>query len=453
MHLKRDQPKDPTDITMGSDKDFVEVCNIRAAPLQNLKSLTLQAHHSVIDPLIEPEPSQETGLNSHFGSTYAPRQNPTPPQSAGIKGYTPADIRPQYTGSSVETNPYRRSKATSVSSKTGTLVDHGATTPRRERQPQHGYPSPPASASPRKERFSDHRAAAFGTMNEGGRPRRSSNPPVRSDNPFQDNKGTGLTRGGSLRERYPGDLSHRPLDQIRQDTKRAHRAPHLRKKNFTGMDTIDRLDRSTFSYHHEGPYDAANLSRNRDWKHSPVAAVADSNEEALRATPRENIVDAIERHRPLEGVANIPPGMPDRFGRILDYEEGADLQREPGGDYRRWPGVVRHNSLSHTFCIELTNVQEYLPGDLKGKGEPSYSIEKALRDHKHYGDTGTEMTTRRRKTVGAADAPPVPAPETAQSSAWDDGNAPIGRSNTTGKNMGESLKKRFGSLRRRRAAS
>ena len=33
--------------------------------------------------------------------------------------------------------------------------------------------------------------------------------------------------------------------------------------------------------------------------------------------------------------------MADRFGRVLDYEEGADLQREPGGDYRRWPGVVR----------------------------------------------------------------------------------------------------------------
>ena len=66
----------------------------------------------------------------------------------------------------------------------------------------------------------------------------------------------------------------------------------------------------------------------------------DSNDEALRATPREKIYDAVTKHRPLEGVANIPPGMPDGFGRVLDYEEGADLQREPGGDYRRWPGVV-----------------------------------------------------------------------------------------------------------------
>jgi hypothetical protein len=118
------------------------------------------------------------------------------------------------------------------------------------------------------------------------------------------------------------------------------RAHHLRKKNFQGADVIDRLDKTTLSYHHEGPYDAASLARNLDYVHSPIAAIQDSNEEALRATPRENIIDAVTKHRPLEGVANIPPGMPDRFGRVLDYEEGADLQREAGGDYRRWPGVV-----------------------------------------------------------------------------------------------------------------
>jgi hypothetical protein len=42
----------------------------------------------------------------------------------------------------------------------------------------------------------------------------------------------------------------------------------------------------------------------------------------------------------LEGVAIVPPGVADRFGRVLDYEEGADLHREPGADYRRWPGIV-----------------------------------------------------------------------------------------------------------------
>lgn len=170
-------------------------------------------------------------------------------------------------------------------------------------------------------------------MNEA-KPRRASNPPPSTFN-------NGLSRGNSLKERYPGDKSHRPLDQLRHDEKVAHRAPHLRKKNMQGADVIDRLDKaSILRYHHEGPYDAASIARNRVEKYSPLAAVRDSNEEALKATPRENIIDSLQRHRPLEGVANIPPGMPDRFGRVLEYEEGADLQREPGGDYRRWPGVV-----------------------------------------------------------------------------------------------------------------
>lgn len=178
-------------------------------------------------------------------------------------------------------------------------------------------------------------------MNES-RPRRSSNPA-----PSQYKSG-GLARSGSLMERYPGDTSHRPLDALRKDEKIAHRAPHLRKKNFQGADVIDRLDAAGFArYHHEGPYDAASIARNnKNVKFPPIEAVRESNEEALRATPRENIVDAVTKHRPLEGVANQPPGMPDRFGRVLNYEEGADLQREPGGDYRRWPGQVRRTPFS-----------------------------------------------------------------------------------------------------------
>ncbi|KAF2118140.1 hypothetical protein BDV96DRAFT_569342 [Lophiotrema nucula] len=394
-----------------------------------------RAHHALIDPLVESTPAEETGLNSHFRSTFAPRQKqnlPSPPASAGLKESPSVSIRhhhtgsssgtnpfrAQHTGSSVETNPYRRSRGSSVS-KANTLVDHGAITPRSPRR--HEYPSPPNSASPRRENFHSYRNDAFGSLNEG-RPRRSSNPPASNLSSKRDG---GLQRGGSLRERYPGDMSHRPLDAIKKDTKTAHRAHHLRKKNFTGADTIDRLDLSMgVSYHHEGPYDAANLSRNLDYKHSPVAAVRRSNQEALRATPKENIVDALSKHRPLEGVADLPPGMADRFGRILTYEEGADLMREPGGDYRRWPGV------------------DYLPGDLKGKGEPSYSIEKALKDHKSYGEDGIELQPRRRnQSLSAADAP--------ESVPLASGSG-LGRSNTTGKNVGNSLKKRFGSMRRRK---
>lgn len=61
--------------------------------------------------------------------------------------------------------------------------------------------------------------------------------------------------------------------------------------------------------------------------------------EALRATPVEKIKDSVERHRPLEGVATIPPGMPDQSGHVYSYEEGADLMIEDG-NYKRWPGVV-----------------------------------------------------------------------------------------------------------------
>jgi hypothetical protein len=164
---------------------------------------------------------------------------------------------------------------------------------------------------------------------------------------------SGLNRGGSLKGRHAGDNS--PLDTIRKETKTAHRAHHLRKKNFQGADVIDRLDKTGVSrYHHEGPYDAASIARNRDKKYSPVAAVQESNEEALKATPRENIMDSLQRHRPLEGVAIVPPGMADRFGRVYDYEEGTDMQRDPlnRGDYKRVPGVVRSHIIITSSFLE-----------------------------------------------------------------------------------------------------
>jgi hypothetical protein len=135
------------------------------------------------------------------------------------------------------------------------------------------------------------------------------------------------------------------LEIIRKDSKKAHRSPHLRKKHQPGPDIIDRLDPVIGGrpYHHEGPYDAALLSRNTRPEYSPVAALRDSNQEALKATPPENIKDALERHRPLDGVAAVPPGLPDRFGRTYNYEEGADLLHEDAGDgpgYKRWAGKV-----------------------------------------------------------------------------------------------------------------
>ena len=143
-------------------------------------------------------------------------------------------------------------------------------------------------------------------------------------------------------------MSHRPLEQLRKEAKAADRAPHLKKKHLPGADTIDVLDKSMLggAYHHEGPYDATLLARNTSSQTSPVEAVRGTNAEALRATPRENIRDAVERHVPLQGTAVIPPGMSGIDGRPMRYEEGADLMREsdaPGGAYKRWEGVVSYS--------------------------------------------------------------------------------------------------------------
>jgi hypothetical protein len=111
-----------------------------------------------------------------------------------------------------------------------------------------------------------------------------------------------------------------------------------------GADVIDALDKSMgVAYHHEGPYDATLRARNMNTKTSPVEALRTSNAEALRATPRENIRDALDRHMPLQGTAVIPPGFEGPDGKPMQYEEGADLMREPdaaGGAYKRWEGVV-----------------------------------------------------------------------------------------------------------------
>jgi hypothetical protein len=79
--------------------------------------------------------------------------------------------------------------------------------------------------------------------------------------------------------------------------------------------------------------------------YSPVAAVKHSNMEALKATPREFVQDSLEKHVPLQGTAMVPPGERYFGGRIMRYEEGADVMREadaPGGAYGRWEGQVRN---------------------------------------------------------------------------------------------------------------
>ena len=140
-------------------------------------------------------------------------------------------------------------------------------------------------------------------------------------------------------------MSSQPLEMLKQSNRAAERSHYTRHRprQASETDIIDALDTIGGTYHHGGPYDATLLSRNMKKKYSPVAAVADSNREALRATPREFIQDSLQKHRPLQGTAIIPPGERDMNGYMMQYEEGADLMREPdapGGPYRRWGGRV-----------------------------------------------------------------------------------------------------------------
>ena len=308
---------------------------------------------------MEPEPSAETGPGSSFGSTFAPASQINSTTNTPTTSSSPSGSK----------NPYRQS---STSSK------NGITTTTRQ------------SGSPR-EKFPDYRAEAFGeyapaSSSSRRRDRASShgNPPSYQEAVSPPGEQQRRRRGSSLKERYPGDKSHQPLDVIRRDSKKAYRSPHLHKRSLPGADMIDRLDPAIGgrAYHHEGPYDAALLSRNRDPKNAPLKALETSNEEALKATPRENIRDAVERHKPLDGVAIVPPGEADRFGRRYNYKEGDDLMHEPSsGDagYKRWPG------------------KDYDPDDLKGASEPNFSLDRALRAHT-INENGIEMDDRSHLT-------------------------------------------------------
>ena len=191
------------------------------------------------------------------------------------------------------------------------------------------YPTPPHSAGPRQSQFSEPSSS---NRFSGG----STQIPTSTN-------GTagGRNRNNSLPSRNrPLDPATGPLDFVRRDTKLAYRSPHLRKKHLPGPDSIDTLDTVGGGYHHEGPYDATLLARNTNYKSSPVEAVRSTNQEALKATPEEKIQDSLRKHMPLDGTAVVPPGVPDREGRVYSYEEGTDLMIEDGGNYKRWPGVV-----------------------------------------------------------------------------------------------------------------
>lgn len=268
----------------------------------------------------EAGPSEETGPGSHFGSTFS----------------QPAQKTDTGRSSLSSNNPFRESS------------NGGAASPHhRTSNSKSGSTSSP---------FPAYRDEAFGGMDptrrRSGDQRRSGDLARHSRENSDAVAGASRRRGSSLKERYPGDNSNQPLEVLRRDSKKAHRSPHLRKQHQPGADMIDRLDPAigAKAYHHEGPYDAALMARNTNPKSAPLAAVERSNEEAIRATPKEHIKDALESHRPLDGVADVPPGMPDQFGRVYNYEEGTDMMREgpmSGPGYKRWPGKAsRYTPLS-----------------------------------------------------------------------------------------------------------
>ena len=330
-----------------------------------------KAQQHINDPLSAPAQSDETSLGTSSrqkSSTIASVTPPTPDRDSRR---------------SSNTNPFRQSHGTPKQASVTTTST---------------YPTPPPSASPRHSpRNSLGHRQEF--LTSGTRPRRSS----------------------SLKERFPGDPSVRPLEQLAREKALADKARHVTKKHAVRPDSIDGLDDSGVGrYHHEGPYDATLFARNNSWKSSPVAAVAETNDEALKATPHDKIVDAVKGHHPLDGTAVFPPGTVDREGQEYNYTEGENMMVEenaPGGPYKRWPGL------------------QYHPDDIKGKGEPSYSIEKALKNSSLGGKDGAvEMTTNKSRSGSAA----------YRSQAFDDENR-LGRSGS----LSNKLKRRVGSLKKK----
>ncbi|CEJ57799.1 hypothetical protein PMG11_06479 [Penicillium brasilianum] len=142
--------------------------------------------------------------------------------------------------------------------------------------------------------------------------------------------------------RRSGSPEHQPVYPRQRESsgsrRRRSQQRYSRNSQLVNPDIIDKLDDVTsYSYHHEGPYDAVCPERNRISHHSPLEAVRESNEEALRATPRDKIIDSLHSHRPLDGTAYFPPGTTDRDGQTYEYEEGSNMMDEYGM-FMRLPG-------------------------------------------------------------------------------------------------------------------
>lgn len=280
-------------------------------------------------PIVQEKKSQSSTVQVTPAAEASTAKYPTPPTSVSPSKSTFHSSNPFKSTSLLDTHDEEFSSPQSPPGK-----QHSPLIPYR------GPRSPPVSGHRRSASARIANPPVWETA-EGGIQRSSS---TRTNNSLSSEQ-------ARLRQRYPGDMSHRPLDVIKRETRTAER--RHKPKQLSETDIIDSLDTIGGAYHHGGPYDATLASRNIKKKYSPVAAVEATNREALRATPQEFIDDSLKSHLPLQGTSLIPNGGTDIRGNVMRYNEGADLMREadaPGGAYKRWDGIVsRLLSFLHTF--------------------------------------------------------------------------------------------------------
>ncbi|KAJ5454013.1 uncharacterized protein N7458_004969 [Penicillium daleae] len=119
---------------------------------------------------------------------------------------------------------------------------------------------------------------------------------------------------------WSGSPEHQPVHPRFQressGTQRRHsHQRYSRNSQLVNPDIIDELDDVTsYSYHHEGPYDAVCPERNRVSHHSPLEAPSPARWHGL-----------------------FPPGATDRDGQTYEYEEGSNMMDEYGL-FMRLPG-------------------------------------------------------------------------------------------------------------------
>jgi hypothetical protein len=139
---------------------------------------------------------------------------------------------------------------------------------------------------------------------------------------------------------------------------------------------------------------------------------------AIEATPRGNLEDSLKQHRPLDGVASVPPGgMTVGSSEPMAYQE-ENLLHNLG----RWEGVI-----------------DYYPDDARGRGVEHY---RDLNAQANKRNDGYELVSQDGKAETSAYV---------RTDHADPGHTDPGRSRSTsgGNELLNGLKKRLGHHRQR----